>query len=47
MIISYVILHRATIICTEGKMWLGMAMHEELWERYSKTIESKVLVITV
>jgi len=47
MIIGYVILHRYTVICTGGKMWLCMVIHEELWERYPKTIERKVLVITV
>ena len=28
-------------------MWLDMAMHEELWEKYSKNIGSKVLLIIV
>jgi len=47
MIIGYVILHRVKVIYTGGKMLLGMAMHEELWEKYFKTIGSKVLLITM
>jgi len=47
MIIGYVILHRVKVIYIGGKMLLGMAMHEELWEKYSKTIGSKVLLITM
>ena len=44
---SCYILHRIKVIGTGGKMWLGMIMHEELWEKYSENNGSKALAITV